>query len=160
MDLRKARLGMIRAFPGGWDGMAAVLGLTRQALENRVYERKGQSLLTETDLQMQAFSKTDLFAIAICHLSGGTFLKLPSTAHVDREDLLAKFNELYAELGELSMKFKEFTGDNEIDEGERRQLETIGDEMHRKLEELFAVMFRVYCKHTRNIMSPHQASDA
>ena len=34
---------MIRAFPVGWDAMAGALGMSRDALENRIYERKGQS---------------------------------------------------------------------------------------------------------------------
>jgi hypothetical protein len=147
VDLRKARLGMIRAFPGGWDSMAAALGMTRQALENRVYERKGQSLLTETDLQMQALSDTNFFAIAVARLSGGTYVKLPRLDNVGRAELLEKFNELYAELGSLSQTFKGAIDDDEIDRGERVSIETTADKMHRTLEELLAVMFRVYCRH-------------
>jgi len=142
---------MIKAFPGGWDAMAAALGMTRLALENRVYERKGQSLLTETDLQMQALSDTELFAIAIARLSGGTYVKLPRLAGAGRDELLEKFNELYAELGDLSKTFKEAVDDNEIDPGERLDIETIADAMHRKLEELLAVMFQVYCKRARDM---------
>lgn len=152
MDLRKARLGMIKAFPGGWDAMAAALGMTRQALENRVYERKGQSLLTETDLQMQALSDTEFFATAVARLSGGTFVKLPRLADVGRDELLEKFNELYAELGSLSQAFKVAIDDDEIDRGERVNIETVADQMHRKLEELLAVMFRVYCRHGRDML--------
>jgi len=144
---------MIKAFPGGWDAIAAALGMTRQALENRVYERKGQSLLTETDLQMQALSDTDFFAIAVARLSGGTFVKLPRMADVGRDELLEKFNELYAELGTLSQTFKGAIDDDEIDRGERVNLESIADQMHRKLEELLAVMFRVYCRHGSDMLA-------
>ena len=56
--MRKAYLSMIRAFPGGWDAMAGALGMSRDALENRIYERKGQSVLVETALQMQQFSSS------------------------------------------------------------------------------------------------------
>lgn len=146
MDLRKARLSMIKAYPGGWDAISAALGMSRDALENRIYERKGQSVLTETDLQMQAFSGTTHFAEAVASLSGGTFVKLPNVDHVDNDSLLAKFNELHSELGLLSSKFSEYTKDDELDKRERADLTAIGDEVHRTMEELLALTFRIYCK--------------
>lgn len=156
MKLREARLAMIRAFPGGWDAMAAALGMSRMALENRVYERKGQSLLTETDLQMQAFSETDFFAAAVAVASGGTFVKLPGTEHIDNDSLLAKFNALHAKLGQLSSHFAAHISDDEIDDGERADLKRIGNEIHATLEELLALMFRIYCKHTDELRHvPH-----
>lgn len=64
MNIRKAYLAMIKEYPGGWDAMSAALGMTRDALENRIYERKGQSVLVETALQMQIFSASSHFADA------------------------------------------------------------------------------------------------
>lgn len=99
MDMRRAYLEMIRAFPGGWDAMAAALGVTRAGLENRIYERKGQSLHVETARQMQAFSGCPAFAEAVAADAGGVFLPLPEAEEVGSDELLAMFNQLYAELG-------------------------------------------------------------
>lgn len=145
MEIRKSYLSMIRAFPGGWDAMAGALGMTRDALENRIYERKGQSVLVETALQMQQFSGTTHFAEAVAQISGGLFMKLPDHAGHDRDELLAKFNELYGELGDLSIKFKASVEDGEIDKRERADLSDVGQSIHRTVEELLALTFQIYC---------------
>lgn len=137
---------MIKAFPGGWDAMAGALGMSRMALENRIYERKGQAVLVETALQMQQFSGATHFAEAVATLSGGTFVKMPDHTEHDNEELLAKFNELYAELGELSAKFKESIKNGEIDGGERQDLSSVGQHIHKSVEELLALAFSIYCR--------------
>lgn len=89
MEIKKAYLAMIKEYPGGWDAMSAALGMTRDALENRIYERKGQSVLVETALQMQLFSASTHFAEAVSQVSGGVFMKLPARNEHDRDELLA-----------------------------------------------------------------------
>jgi predicted transcriptional regulator len=145
MEMRNAYLSMIRAFPGGWDAMSAALGMTRVALENRIYERKGQSLLVETAQQMQAFSATTFFAESIAQSAGGVFMQLPDRSDEGRDELLAKFTELYARLGDLSTKFREYVKDDEISRRERAVLEGVAQQIHRTVEELLALTFQVYC---------------
>lgn len=145
MEIKKSFLSMIRSFPGGWDAMSGALGMSRDALENRIYERKGQSVLVETALQMQEFSGTTHFAEAVAQASGGLFMKLPDHNGMDREELLAKFNELYSKLGDLSTKFREYVKDDEIDQRERADLTDTGQEIHRTVEELLALTFQIYC---------------
>lgn len=146
MEVKQAYLGMIRAYPGGWDAMAAALGMSRMALENRIYERKGQSMSAEDSLQMQEFSRTALFAEAVAQRSAGVFLKLPEGGAHDREELLVKFNELYAELGELSAKFKSSIEDGEINKREQVELADVGQHIHRTVEELLTLTFQIYCR--------------
>lgn len=146
MEIKKAFLSMIKAFPGGWDAMAAALGMSKDALENRIYERKGQSVLVETALQMQSFSSTTHFAEAVAQVSGGLFMKLPEHGDHDREELLSKFNELYGELGDLSIKFKTSIEDGEIDKRERSDLSDVGQHIHRTVEELLTLTFQIYCR--------------
>lgn len=146
MEIKKAFLSMIKAFPGGWDAMSAALGMSKDALENRIYERKGQSVLVETALQMQSFSSTTHFAEAVAQVSGGVFMKLPEHGDHDREELLSKFNELYGELGELSIKFKASVEDGEIDKRERADLSDVGQHIHRTVEELLTLTFQIYCR--------------
>lgn len=146
MDVRRSYLEMIRAFPGGWDAMSAALGMTRAALENRIYERKGQSVHVETALQMQQFSGRSAFAEAVAANAGGVFLPLPDPGEVDSDELLAMFNTLYAELGELSGKFRDAVQDGEISKRERAELTEVGQEIHRTVQQLLSLSFRVYCR--------------
>lgn len=76
----------------------------------------------------------------------GVFMRLPDTDVVDNDELLDKFNELYAELGDLSGKFRDFTRDDAIDAAEQRSLRGVGQHIHRTVEELLALTFRVFCK--------------
>lgn len=146
VEIRNAYLNMVKAFPGGWDAIAAALGMTRDALRNRVYETKGQGVLVETAMQMQAFSGTTYFAQAVATESGGTFLKLPNVDHIDNDTILGKMNELHIELGEWCQKFAAATADGEIDKRERADLSAVVDELHRTLDEMRALTFRVYCR--------------
>jgi hypothetical protein len=144
VNLRQAYLHMIKSYQGGWDGMTGALGVTRDALENRIYERRGQSLLVETAMQMQAFSQTTAFAEAVATASGGTFVKLPDVGQVGDEDLFAKFRQLHAELGELSAKWSEFTKDDELNDAECAKLSAVRDEIHKTMDELMAMSFVLY----------------
>lgn len=137
---------MIRAYPGGWDAMAAAVGMTTASLHNRIYEVNGQSLLVETALLMQEFSKTTLFSEALAREAGGVFLMLPEHHEGDKGELLDKFNEVYAEVGDLSLKFREFTKDGVIDDKERYKFEVVGQHVHRSVEELMTLVFKVFCR--------------
>lgn len=149
MEIKKAYLQMIKAFPGGWDSVAPALGFTRDALENRIYERKGQGMLVDTALQMQATTGTKFFAEAVAQASGGIFMQMPGDGDHDREELLAKFNELYAKLGDLSVTFKDAIKDDEIDASERAALTDVGQQIHSTVEGLLGLTFQIYCRPTR-----------
>jgi len=135
---------MIRAINGGWDTAAAMLGMSRDALENRIYERKGQGMRTDEDLQLQQFSGTTGFAEAVATLSGGTFIKLPEIGQIDNEAILAKMSELHIELGQWAATLAAATKDGEIDRREEMQLSAIMDEIHRTLDHIRALTFRLY----------------
>jgi len=137
---------MIKATPGGWDVMCASLGMTRDALENRIYERRGQSVCVHLAQQMQTVSGTTLWAEAVAQQAGGTFVKLPDTGPIGNEELLAKFNDLYSEIGRLSQVFQSAILDDDINPGERHTLEHVGHQVNRKTLELLGVAFKVFCK--------------
>ena len=146
MDIRQSYTAMIMAFPGGWPAMSAAMGLSRVALQNRVYDVKGQSVRVDEALAMQHLSSTTYFAEAVAAESGGVFLRLPERQYVDRDELLDKFNELYSKLGLLSSQFQAATADGEIDRRERRALADVGQEIHRTVEDLLALTFAMYCR--------------
>lgn len=145
--IRQAMLDMIKSLPGSWQAAFHGLGLKSQAaLENRVYERQGQSMRTSLCLELQALSNSTRYAEAIAQLSGGVFIRLPQTTDVGNDDLLEKFNTLYAELGRLSAIFRESVKDNEVNATERTDLTQIGQQIHRTVEELLCLTFMVYCR--------------
>lgn len=147
MRIRESYLKLIRAFPGGWDAMTGAVGMTRNALENRIYERKGQGVDVELAMLMQGFSHTTHFAEAVATESGGVFLKMPADLDHSNVDIGKKWRELHVRIGELAVTFDgAIEGDDEIDANERRKLESIGADMQRTIAELLALSFRVYCK--------------
>lgn len=133
--------------------MSAAMGMTRDALENRVYERRGQSVSLDLAVQMQKTSATTLLAQAIATDAGGIFVKLIEPGSIDREDLHSKFQELWAHLGELSRAYTAYTDDNHIDAREKADLQRISDEIQRTMQELMALMFQIYCSHEQEPVS-------
>lgn len=144
MDIRSCYLGMIKAMEGGWGAMTGALAMSRDALENRIYERKGQGLQVETALIMQKFSRTTLFAEAVATASGGTFVKLPQDIECANEELGKKWRLLYVEFGTLAHHFEEATADGVIDDREQALLEADEARAHRVLAELMALTRRVF----------------
>lgn len=148
MDLRKAVVRMVNAVNGGWTVAAAHLGMTENALRNRVYETKGQALSTNDKLALQELSGTTLFAEALAAASGGTFVRLPECDQVEHDSVQLLFNELYSQLGEHFTLFMDAIADGVIDSGERKDIQAHGAELHRKVEQLQALMFGMYCRST------------
>lgn len=136
--------------PGGWDAMAGALSVKRDSLENRIYERKGMDMHVQTAMQMQEFSRTTQFAEAVAALSGGTFVKLPCVDEIGNEAITDKFHEIFEQLGVLSTEFREATKDGEINSRERDRLNLIIDDMHRTMDVLRALSFKVYCHETKS----------
>lgn len=150
MDIKASYLGMIKAMEGGWGAMTGALALTRDALENRIYERKGQGIQVETALMMQKFSGSTLFAQAVATESGGTFVKLPPDMDVGNEEIEKKWRALYRELGEFAHHFEEAIADGEIDKREKRILKDDAACMHRIIEEMIALSLKVYTKSAKS----------
>lgn len=146
MNLRESYLAMIKAMDGGWGAMCGAMAMTRSALENRIYERKGQGIDVDTALTMQSFSRTTLFAEAVATASGGTFVKLPIDMDFGNEELEKKWRSLYKELGDFAHHFEEAIDDGEINKRERAILEGDAARMHRIIEEMIALSFRVYTR--------------
>ncbi len=126
--------------------MHAALGMSRTALENRIYERHSQSVSVALAKRMQDVSGTTIFAEDIARDSGGCFLKLPESAVVERDDLLQKFNTLYVKLGTLSGTFRDAVSDDSVDKGEKARLEDIGQEICQTVQEILALTFLIYCE--------------
>jgi len=145
MDFLTAYQEMIKVH--GWNGTAATLGMTKSALEARVYEVKGSGMRADTAMLIQAYAGTKHFAQAVAHASGGVYVDLPEPACIHGEGIDTKFRELVRRLGKLTATYEaSVEGDDEIDARERAALEASAQEMHKTLQELLALMFHVYCR--------------
>lgn len=142
--LRSTYVAMCRSFPGGTAAMAAALGYTVDALRNRIYEKKGQSLSVEDALLMQEFSGTKHFANEIARQSGGVFLEVIPAGIRERSELLTEFNRLTQELGELSKDYELSVRDGQIDKVEKAQLKRQAYRIHKQLEKILAISFAIY----------------
>lgn len=144
VNFKQSYLAMIRAFPGGWDAIVGALGMSRDALENRIYERKGQGVAVDLAMLMQTFSATTHFAEAVATASGGTFVKLPDDLSCANECMMAKSHTLYIELGQYFKDIREATADDVIDKGERLVLDASAARVHKVMGELHALTLRLY----------------
>lgn len=125
---------------------ATLMEMSESAIDNRVYERKGQEFTVRQSLRLQIISGTTRFAEEVAKESGGAFFKLPNVDHLSNEELMAKFNEMHAKIGEWHAKFHSYTSDNEIDDSEKAEMEKVGESIHRTLEEMKAITFKLFCK--------------
>lgn len=123
--IRIAYQQMCRAMPGGWATMAASLGMSIDALENRVYERRGQEITVHQARQMQANSGTTLFAEAIAADAGGVFVPIPTGQDHGAEEIMAVYMQLVDEVGRLSREWTESTADGVLDGREIARLEQL-----------------------------------
>ncbi|OBU84523.1 hypothetical protein MY55_21465 [Chromobacterium subtsugae] len=136
---------MCKAMPGGWAAMAAALGFSKDGLENRVYERKGQAVSVHEAMQMQAFSGSSIFAEAVAADSGGVFVPLPDIDTVDDAEIQRVYMELVDEVGCLAREWREATRDGEVDKRERQRLEAIRDAICAKVTQMNHLTFQVFC---------------
>ena len=149
ITLRQAYLKIIKAFPGGWDAMSGALGMTRDALENRIFERRGQDLTVQTALMMQSFTNCRAFAEVIANESGGVFIPMPHADALGKDVASEKFLELIAEIGELSEEFKHAVAAHEISGKDQVRINNIIDRINRTTFQFHSILKQFYCHKTK-----------
>lgn len=137
---------MCKGMPGGWAAMAAAMGLSKDALENRVYERKGQAVSLHEAMQMQAFHGSTLFAEAVAMDSGGVFVRMPDVGPVDNEEIQTLYMELVEDVARLAREWREATRDGEVDGRERRRLRRIQHDICAKTVQMNELTFKLFCR--------------
>lgn len=107
---------MAKSPNGGHATTAAMLGMTQSALENRLYEIKGQQISIEQAMLMQRMMERTDFAEAVAHESGGVFVALPEidAAAMQGEDIMACFIGAVEKLGVLSAQWRVATDDGKV----------------------------------------------
>lgn len=112
---------MAKSVSGGHAAVAAVLGYTKPALENRLYEVKGQRIGIDEAMLIQRISGRTDFAEAVASESGGVFVPLPEDvccAALAEEEISTRFLNIIERGGEMVRKWRESTADGEVTEAE------------------------------------------
>lgn len=115
---------MAKSPNGGHATMAAMMGLSESALENRLYQIKNQALSIEQAMLMQRMTERTDFAEAVARESGGVFVLLPEldAAAMQGEDITDVFMGTFADLGGLVQQFQVVTADGKVCKAESAAL--------------------------------------
>ena len=109
---------------GGYAVTSSMLGITRAALENRLYEVKGQRVSIEEAMLMQRLLERTDFAEAVAAESGGVFVAVPEmdAAALMGEDIREHLHHSVEELGTLFSTWRNSTADGCLSKTESAQL--------------------------------------
>ena len=109
---------------GGYAVTSSMLGITRAALENRLYEVKGQRVSIEEAMLMQRLLERTDFAEAVAAESGGVFVAVPEmdAAALLGEDIREHLHHSVEELGTLFSTWRNSTADGCLSKTESAQL--------------------------------------
>lgn len=137
--IKQAIKAMCQGISGGYAVMAAALGLSsKAALENRIYEVKGQRVSIEEAMMMQRITGRSDFAEAVAAESGGVFVKLSEEEELcGSEEIAQRFLNIMAANGDLVTAWQEAAADGEVSAAELEGLEKIE---RRTIAELAAVL--------------------
>lgn len=141
-DISDAIHQLITQTPGKYEAMAkqlCPLSGTDNALRNRVRQLAGQVVPLGMAIEMESISGRSDITEAMCKRAGGVFVKLPDVREVGNEELLIKFNELLAALGDFGRAHNEFTADGILDRNESKRLKAKGYRAQSIIAEIIVV---------------------
>ncbi|QMV54103.1 YmfL family putative regulatory protein [Ewingella americana] len=147
-DITGAMHKLITSYAGGYGAMAEQLAHdgTHNALSNRVRQVGGQVVPFGMALMMEEISGRHDITEAICRRAGGAFVKFPEVEQMGNEELLVKFNELLAALGQFASAHNEFTADNYLDRDESKRLRIKGYRVQALVAEILVVTEMLFGK--------------
>ncbi|MEX3690797.1 phage regulatory CII family protein [Paraburkholderia sp. BR14263] len=150
MNTADAAYAVAHDYPGGTEALGPRMGITPAVLRNKVNRNRDPENRNVLSLA-QAVAMTDLsnderILEAWAAQRNAVLVKLPDAQPGDHDALVSKFNELYAELGDLSRDFSRFSVDNEIDSAGMGVLEADGMRAIRTVEELLMLIRKLYAR--------------
>jgi hypothetical protein len=143
---------LITSFNGKYPEMAKRLDPefgTEHALRNRVRQLNGQMVPLGMILEMEAEANSNVITEAIAKYRGGVFVKLPEFNEFDNDELLNKFNNLIAELGQFCRQHNEFTSDGILDKKEKKSLKATSYAIQCRLSEIIVITEMIFGKGDR-----------
>ncbi|AVZ83504.1 DNA-binding protein [Edwardsiella ictaluri] len=139
----------IAGLPDGYNEAAEWLGVTDNALFNRLRTNGDQIFPLGWALVLQRASGNHHIADAVAKASGGVFVPMAELEEVDNADINQRLIEAFEQIACYSRKIKKSIEDGVIDPLER---EAITDELYltiTKLQEHSTLVFRIFCAQER-----------
>ncbi|SUW63267.1 Uncharacterised protein [Buttiauxella agrestis] len=142
----------ITELSGGYAEAADWLGVTENALFNRLRADGDQIFPLGWALVLQQAGGTNHVAEAVARNSGGVFVPLVDLNSVDNADINQRLMESIEWIGRHSERVRQAIEDGVIDSDERQDLDETSYRVMAKWQEHITLLYRVYC--------PPEKSDA
>ncbi|UIM99585.1 YmfL family putative regulatory protein [Yersinia ruckeri] len=137
---------MIASLPGGYEEAAEWLGVTENALFNRLRTEGDQIFPLGWAMILQQASETTCIADAVSRHSNSVNVPLVDLDEVDNADITQRLLESIEWIGKHSERVRQFTANGEIDASEREILDETSYQVMAKWQEHITLLYRVYCK--------------
>lgn len=143
--MRTAIQKAIKSYNGGWEAMASALGLPSvSALENRVYEKKGQELTFHQILMIEALSNTKFITEAMAARHNSVVIELPE-GDKDNIDLFVIQSELQSAVtGVCKTVADSVSDDGIIDQHEENIINNNKTKVHKAVEKFTHTAFMIF----------------
>ncbi|CAM6615078.1 TPA: DNA-binding protein [Klebsiella aerogenes] len=135
----------ITELPGGYAEAAEWLGVTENALFNRLRVDGDQIFPLGWAMVLQRAGGANHIADAVARQSGGVFVPLADIEEVDNGDINQRLMESIEWIGKHSNFVRKATADGVIDEAERAQIEENSYQVIAKFQEHITLLYRVFC---------------
>jgi len=135
----------ITELPGGYSEAAEWLGVTENALFNRLRTDGDQIFPLGWAMVLQRAGGSNHIADAIARNSNGVFVPLADVEEVENGDINQRLMESVEWIGKHSQYLRKATADGVIDEAERAQIEENSYQVMAKWQEHLTLLFRVFC---------------
>ena len=135
----------ITDLPGGYAEAAEWLGVTENALFNRLRVEGDQIFPLGWSMVLQRAGGSQHIADAVARQSGGVFVPLADVEEVDNADINQRLLEVIEQITSYSQQIRAAIEDGVIEPHERA---VIDDELYRaisKLQEHSALVYRIFC---------------
>lgn len=136
---------LITGLPGGYAEAAGWLGVTVDALFNRLRPNSNQIFPIGWLMVLQNAGGNTHFADAVSSQSNSVNVHLPSVEDIGREDVNLKLMESIEFIGRHSEMVRKFTEDGEIDAAERSELDANSYQVIAKFQEHILLLYSVFC---------------
>lgn len=136
----------ISGLPGGYQEAAEWLGVTENALYNRLRTDGDQIFPLGWAMVLQKASGSTLIADAVSRVSGCVNIPLIDVDGLDNADINVRMLESIEWIGRHSECVRKAIVDGVIDARERAELDETSYQVMRKWQEHISLLYRIYCE--------------
>ncbi|MDF7657608.1 YmfL family putative regulatory protein [Erwiniaceae bacterium L1_54_6] len=136
----------ISCLPGGYAEAAEWLGVTEDALFNRLRTNGDQIFPMGWAMVLQQASGTKHIADAVSRQSNSVNVPLVDIEEVDNADINDRLMETIEWIGKHTAYLREATADGEIDKQEREKIEENSYQVMAKWQQHLTLLYRTFCQ--------------